>query len=121
MLANRYFDLCQTEETPYNEKEFYLSETKYFIRKTIHQIKSIKPFSLCNTVEECNYGKNKRILRGRIESSLNFVLFILGKLNDDSFKELIESEIDEIIISLGLSQNNVKRNLDMTKAEETYN
>lgn len=120
MLANRYFDLCQTEGIPYNEKEFYLSETKYFIRKTVHQISSIKHFSLCNTMEECNYGKNKRILRERIESSLNFVLFILSKLEDESFKNLMESEVDNIIIVLGLNKDNVKRNLDK-KDEETDN
>lgn len=118
MLANRYFDLCQSDGIPYNEKEFYLSETKYFIRKTVHQISSIKPFSVCNTMEECNYGKKKRILRGRIESSLNFVLFILGKLKDDSFENLIETEIDGVIISLGLNNDNVKRNLDAKKVEE---
>ena len=69
-------------------------------------------------MEECNYRKKKRILRGRIESSLNFVLFILGKLKDDSFENLIETEIDGVIISLGLNNDNVKRNLDAKKVEE---
>ena len=71
-------------------------------------------------MEECNYGKNKRILRERIESSLNFVLFILSKLEDESFKNLMESEVDNIIIVLGLNKDNVKRNLDK-KDEETDN
>lgn len=112
MLANRYCELCQSENISFNEKEFYLSETKYFIRKTVHQIKITKPFSLCNTMEECNYGKNKRILRGRVEASLNFVLCILIKINDDSFKEVIKSEINDIVVLLGLNKNNVMKNLD---------
>ena len=115
MLANRYFDLCQNKDISPNEKEFYVSETKYFIRKIVHQLKLIKVFSLCNTIDECNYGKNKKILRARVESSLNFVLYILNRIGDVSFFKVIENEINDIINSLGLNKEDVYRNIEIAK------
>ena len=111
MLANRYFDLCQNANISANEKEFYVSETKYFIRKTIHQLNLIKTFSLCDKIDECSYGKNKKILKGRVESSLNFVLYILGRIGDSSFFGVIKTDIDNIITTLGLNKHVVYKNI----------
>lgn len=115
MLANRYFDLYQNKSLSMNEKEFYVTETKYFIRKTIHQLKLIKAFSLCKTVSECGYGKNKKILKERIESSLNFVLYILGRIGDVLFFREIKKEIDSIIVSLGLNKDVVYKHVKVVE------
>ena len=115
MLANRYFDLSQDNDISPNEKDFFVSEAKYFIRKIIHQLITIKAISLCNTIDECGYGKNKKILRSRVESSLNFVIYILNRIGDDSFFSVTNKDIEYIITCLGLNKDAVYQNVKFVK------
>ena len=115
ILANRYFDLSQDNDISPNEKDFFVSEAKYFIRKIIHQLITIKAISLCNTIDECGYGKNKKILRSRVESSLNFVIYILNRIGDDSFFSVTNKDIEYIITCLGLNKDAVYQNVKFVK------
>lgn len=102
MLANKYCDLYENEENDTIEKNFYFSEAEYFIRKSIHQLTEISAVATCESINECGYGNKKRILKGRIEATLNFILFIMKRINDTCLNDSMKESISAIKITLRL-------------------
>lgn len=103
MLGNKYFDLSTQQNNSKEENYFYISESKYYIRKSIHQLKSIKAYSVSNETGTCIFGKNKKIEVERIKTALKFIESILSKINDAEFEDKITKDINQIKVQVGIT------------------
>ena len=102
MLSNKYYDLCNQKEISVEEKNFFISESKYYIKKSIHQMKSIRTYSVSNVPGDCIFGENKKIEVNRIKTALQFIESILHKINDTNFSSSLDDDINIIKQQVGI-------------------
>lgn len=108
MLSNSYYDLYKTSAEASYEKNFYISESKYYIRKVLHQLSTIRSHALCENITDCGFGIKKRVLKERVITTIKFVRNLVLDMKDTELEKETNEKINDIITTLGIDKTSIE-------------